>query len=65
MNTLTRRPERKQASWPMTFTTKIISDNAEVLDKAIIYDRDFSYDYFGFKTLERSYFLLRTHGQVG
>ena len=42
---------------------KIISDNAEVLDSAIIYDRDFSYDYFGFKTLERSY-LLRTHGQV-
>jgi ribonucleotide reductase alpha subunit len=34
-----------------------------VLDSAIIYDRDFSYDYFGFKTLERSY-LLRLHGKV-
>jgi ribonucleotide reductase alpha subunit len=34
-----------------------------MLDSAIIYDRDFSYDYFGFKTLERSY-LLRLHGKV-
>jgi hypothetical protein len=34
-----------------------------VLDSAIIYDRDFRYDYFGFKTLERSY-LLRLHGKV-
>ncbi|MBK8228778.1 MAG: ribonucleoside-diphosphate reductase subunit alpha [Flavobacteriales bacterium] len=42
---------------------EIIQKNAEVLDSAIIYDRDFNYDYFGFKTLERSY-LLRLHGQV-
>jgi ribonucleoside-diphosphate reductase alpha chain len=42
---------------------KIIQDNADQLDSAIIYDRDFSYDFFGFKTLERSY-LLRLHGQV-
>ncbi|MBK9287504.1 MAG: ribonucleoside-diphosphate reductase subunit alpha [Flavobacteriales bacterium] len=42
---------------------KLIEDNADLLDSAIIYDRDFSYDYFGFKTLERSY-LLRLHGQV-
>ena len=41
----------------------IIQKNADVLDSAIIYDRDFSYDYFGFKTLERSY-LLRLHGKV-
>ncbi|MBL0129622.1 MAG: ribonucleoside-diphosphate reductase subunit alpha [Flavobacteriales bacterium] len=41
----------------------IIQKNAEVLDSAIIYDRDFNYDFFGFKTLERSY-LLRLHGQV-
>jgi len=52
-----------QASLLADDVHKIISDNAEVLDSAIIYDRDFSYDYFGFKTLERSY-LLRTHGQV-
>ena len=42
---------------------QIIQDNKEVLDSTIIYDRDFSYDYFGFKTLERSY-LLRTDGQI-
>tara|TARA_B100000497_G_scaffold127918_1_gene171758 strand:+ start:1566 stop:4052 length:2487 start_codon:yes stop_codon:yes gene_type:complete len=42
---------------------EIIKDNAEYLDSQLIYDRDFSYDYFGFKTLERSY-LLRMHGQI-
>ena len=42
---------------------EIIEANAEALDSAIIYDRDFSYDYFGFKTLERSY-LLKTDGKV-
>ena len=42
---------------------EIIEANAEALDSAIIYDRDFSYDYFGFKTLERSY-LLKVDGQV-
>lgn len=36
---------------------EIIKENAELLDSAIIYDRDFNYDYFGFKTLERSYLL--------
>jgi ribonucleoside-diphosphate reductase alpha subunit len=42
---------------------QIVMDNKEVLDSSIIYDRDFRYDYFGFKTLERSY-LLRMHGRV-
>jgi ribonucleoside-diphosphate reductase alpha chain len=41
----------------------IIEKNKEILDSTIIYDRDFSYDYFGFKTLERSY-LLKLNGQV-
>lgn len=41
----------------------IIRDHAEVLDSAIIYDRDFTYDFFGFKTLERSY-LLKLDGRV-
>ncbi len=36
---------------------KIIEDNAELLDSTIIYDRDFGFDYFGFKTLEKSYLL--------
>ncbi|MBK7817690.1 MAG: ribonucleoside-diphosphate reductase subunit alpha [Sphingobacteriaceae bacterium] len=42
---------------------KIVMDNAQLLDSSIIYDRDFGYDYFGFKTLERSY-LLKMHGKV-
>ncbi len=42
---------------------KIISENAHLLDSTIIYDRDFGYDYFGFKTLERSY-LLKMNGRV-
>ncbi|HHC80605.1 MAG TPA: ribonucleoside-diphosphate reductase subunit alpha [Flavobacteriia bacterium] len=41
----------------------IIMDNAEKLDSTIIYNRDFGYDYFGFKTLERSY-LLKINGQI-
>ncbi|WP_297760701.1 ribonucleoside-diphosphate reductase subunit alpha [uncultured Muriicola sp.] len=42
---------------------KVISENAEVLDSTIIYNRDFGYDYFGFKTLERSY-LLKLNGKI-
>ncbi|MBK8872880.1 MAG: ribonucleoside-diphosphate reductase subunit alpha [Bacteroidia bacterium] len=42
---------------------KIINDNADLLDSTIIYDRDFGYDYFGFKTLEKSY-LLKINGKV-
>ena len=42
---------------------KIIQDNAERLDSYIIYDRDFGYDFFGVKTLERSY-LLKIKGEV-
>ncbi|MEP2670591.1 MAG: ribonucleoside-diphosphate reductase subunit alpha [Cyclobacteriaceae bacterium] len=44
-------------------TWKVIKTNAAELDAAIIYDRDFSYDYFGFKTLERSY-LMKMDGKV-
>ena len=42
---------------------KVIADNAEKLDSTIIYNRDFGYDYFGFKTLERSY-LLKLNGKI-
>ncbi|WP_341903986.1 ribonucleoside-diphosphate reductase subunit alpha [Fluviicola taffensis] len=42
---------------------EVIQSNREVLDSSIIYDRDFRYDYFGFKTLTRSY-LLRTNGEI-
>lgn len=45
------------------FHHKIIMKNAERLNSAIIYDRDFGYNYFGFKTLERSY-LLKIKGKI-
>jgi len=41
----------------------VISENADKLDSTIIYNRDFGYDYFGFKTLERSY-LLKLNGKI-
>ncbi len=44
-------------------TIEVIRQNADRLDSAIIYDRDYSFDYFGFKTLERSY-LLRMNKKV-
>jgi len=44
-------------------TIKTIQKHSDVLDSAIIYDRDYDFDYFGFKTLERSY-LLRMDGTV-
>jgi ribonucleoside-diphosphate reductase alpha chain len=42
---------------------EIIAANAELLDSSIIYDRDFGFDYFGFKTLEKAY-LLRINGKI-
>jgi len=42
---------------------EIIMNNAERLDAAIVQTRDFNFDYFGFKTLERSY-LLRMNNKV-
>eukprot|EP00061_Rhincodon_typus_P015801 g43690.t1 len=44
-------------------TLEIVLENKDRLNSAIIYDRDFSYNYFGFKTLERSY-LLKINGKV-
>ncbi len=41
----------------------IIEKNKDFLDSTIIYDRDFGYDYFGFKTLEKSY-LLKIRGAI-
>ena len=42
---------------------EVIKNNAEQIDSTIIYNRDFNYDYFGFKTLERSY-LLKLNGKI-
>lgn len=42
---------------------QIIEANADELDSAINYDRDFLFDYFGYKTLEKSY-LLKINGKI-
>jgi ribonucleoside-diphosphate reductase alpha chain len=44
-------------------TWQIIKKNAALLDSTIIYDRDYGYDYFGYKTLEKSY-LLKLDGRI-
>lgn len=44
-------------------TWKVIKDNAALLDSSIIYDRDFGFDYFGYKTLEKSY-LMKLNGKI-
>jgi ribonucleoside-diphosphate reductase subunit M1 len=41
----------------------IVQKHADELNSAIVYDRDFNYQFFGFKTLERSY-LLRINGKI-
>jgi len=53
----------KDASLIAEDVWKVIQDNAELLDSTIIYDRDFGFDYFGFKTLEKSY-LLKVDGKI-
>ncbi len=44
-------------------TYEVVKKHAATLDSTIIYDRDFGYDYFGFKTLEKSY-LLKIDGKI-
>jgi ribonucleoside-diphosphate reductase subunit M1 len=44
-------------------TYKIVTRYADHFDSAIVYERDFDYQYFGFKTLERSY-LLKIGNQI-
>jgi ribonucleoside-diphosphate reductase alpha chain len=41
----------------------VVMEHAELLDKAVVDKRDFEYDYFGFKTLEKSY-LLKMDGVI-
>lgn len=53
----------KQAGLLSDEVYEVISKNKELLDSTIIYNRDFGYDYFGFKTLERSY-LLKLDGKI-
>jgi ribonucleoside-diphosphate reductase alpha chain len=42
---------------------KVIVKNGKELDAMVVHDRDFNFDYFGFKTLEKSY-LLKMFGEV-
>ncbi len=44
-------------------TWKVVKEHAALLDSSIIYDRDFGYDYFGYKTLEKSY-LMKLNGKI-
>ncbi|MCB0514749.1 MAG: ribonucleoside-diphosphate reductase subunit alpha [Chitinophagales bacterium] len=44
-------------------TYEVIKKNKDLLDSTLIYDRDYHFDFFGFKTLERSY-LMRINGKV-
>jgi ribonucleoside-diphosphate reductase alpha chain len=53
----------KNASLIADDVWEVIQENAELLDSTIIYDRDFGFDYFGFKTLEKSY-LLKVDGKI-
>ncbi len=53
----------KSASLIADDVMEIIDTNSTILDSTIIYDRDFGFDYFGFKTLEKSY-LLKLDGEI-
>lgn len=53
----------KAASLIADDVMEIIEANSGILDSTIIYDRDFGFDYFGFKTLEKSY-LLKLDGEI-
>ncbi|VVC89910.1 unnamed protein product [Leptidea sinapis] len=54
---------KKRSPMISDFHYNVVMNNKEKLDSAIVYDRDFKYNYFGFKTLERSY-LLRINNKV-
>ncbi len=53
----------KPASLINDETYNVVMTNKEIFDSAVIHDRDFNFEYFGFKTLEKSY-LLKLYGQV-
>ncbi|MEM7055594.1 MAG: ribonucleoside-diphosphate reductase subunit alpha [Bacteroidota bacterium] len=53
----------KNASLLAKDVYKIIKEHAALLDTTVVYERDYDYDYFGFKTLERAY-LLKINGKV-
>ena len=58
-----RDQQGRSASLLAADVWEFIAENAEALDQAVDYKRDLGYDYFGFKTLEKSY-LLKVHNQI-
>ncbi|AEY73601.1 ribonucleotide reductase large subunit [Vaccinia virus] len=46
-----------------SITMDIVNKYKDKLNSVIIYERDFSYNYFGFKTLEKSY-LLKINNKI-
>ena len=65
-----RKPDHRPPSLLETITWRPLASretarrsNKDKINGAIVYDRDFEYDYFGFKTLERSY-LMRCDGDI-
>ncbi|MEC7268339.1 MAG: ribonucleoside-diphosphate reductase subunit alpha, partial [Bacteroidota bacterium] len=54
---------QKPASLVSKELYEVVQKNQEELDAAIIHSKDYHYDFFGFKTLERAY-LLRLDGAV-
>lgn len=57
------KPDGRPIPMISDYHWRIIEKNADRLNSAIVYDRDFNYQYFGFKTLLRSY-LLKKDGRV-
>jgi ribonucleotide reductase alpha subunit len=58
-----RRPASQRTHTTRAQVHRIVQENREAIDAQIDYARDFDFDYFGYKTLERSY-LLRAGGRI-
>ena len=54
---------KKNAPLICDTTNRIVQEHKDILDSALLHDRDFEFDYFGFKTLEKSY-LLKINGRI-
>lgn len=54
----------RKASLLCTKTYEVIMANADAINKRIDYTRDYNYDFFGYKTLEKSYLLRCENKQV-
>jgi len=58
-------PKTKEAlSYISTEVVSIVQKHGKEIDDYIVHDRDYLFDYFGFKTLEKSYLLKDAHGKV-